>query len=369
MCHSLAVAKDWGLEWRLVPPRGRESCRWQSVDNAWVSLTLGHQGDITRIVVSASDGRVEVVEGYEEGLNLARRWRSSWISKRAPTPEEPPPSFPTMPPLRTSQERASRSGRPISSSSSPRQSTSGASGGSAGGPAGGLASGLASGASGPGGLASGTSGSGGAASGASGPGGLGGSSGSGGATAGSPSVTSGGGLLRRELEKTRAPLPRLGDPRPDAPHPAAAERPGGSGLPRPSLGTEARAEEASRRSAPPRRITRPPTLPPLQPDDTAILPGSTLPTLPGGSLNDREARGSLHDQATTRLSPVPGRLSSGRSLPGAAQAAVATPSLRSPRQAPGPSPVQPGPKEPAGATTRPPETPDATPNPLPRRRG
>jgi hypothetical protein len=75
------VAKDWGLEWRLVPARAKESCRWQSVDGAWIALTLGHQKDITKVVVSASDGRSEVVDGYEEGLNLARRWRTTWAGR------------------------------------------------------------------------------------------------------------------------------------------------------------------------------------------------------------------------------------------------------------------------------------------------
>lgn len=85
------VARDWGLEWRLVPAKARESCRWQSVDGAWVSVTLGHQKDITKVVVAASDGRTEVVDGYEEGLNVARRWRASWSPKRssdASAPEE-----------------------------------------------------------------------------------------------------------------------------------------------------------------------------------------------------------------------------------------------------------------------------------------
>lgn len=73
------MAKEWGLEWRLVPPKGRESCRWQSLEAAWVAVTLGHQGDITKIVVTASDGRYEVVDGYEEGLSMARRWRVAWV--------------------------------------------------------------------------------------------------------------------------------------------------------------------------------------------------------------------------------------------------------------------------------------------------
>ncbi len=77
------MAKDWGPDWRLVPPKGRESCRWQSIDNSWVSLSLGHQGDITKIVIASSDGRSEIVEGYEEGLNLARRWRQAGSARRS----------------------------------------------------------------------------------------------------------------------------------------------------------------------------------------------------------------------------------------------------------------------------------------------
>lgn len=67
------------MEWRLVATKGRESCRWQAVDNSWVALSLGAQGDITKVVVTASDGRSEVVDGYEQGLNLARKWRNDWV--------------------------------------------------------------------------------------------------------------------------------------------------------------------------------------------------------------------------------------------------------------------------------------------------
>ncbi len=110
------MANDWGQEWRLVPPKGRESCRWQTTDltwNAWVSLSLGYQGDITKIVIAASDGRSEVVDGYEEGLNLARRWRLAWSARRSgsfekvaadpplpPLADEPLPPLPqSLPPL------------------------------------------------------------------------------------------------------------------------------------------------------------------------------------------------------------------------------------------------------------------------------
>jgi hypothetical protein len=93
------VAKaDRDMEWRLVATKGRESCRWQAVDSSWVALSLGAQGDITKVVVTASDGRSEVVDGYEQGLNLARRWRNDWVP--ADTSTAPSHSSgPWLPPL------------------------------------------------------------------------------------------------------------------------------------------------------------------------------------------------------------------------------------------------------------------------------
>jgi hypothetical protein len=74
------VAKDdRDMEWRLVATKGRESCRWQATDSSWVALSLGAQGDITKVVVTASDSRSEIVDGYEQGLNLARKWRNDWV--------------------------------------------------------------------------------------------------------------------------------------------------------------------------------------------------------------------------------------------------------------------------------------------------
>lgn len=138
------------MEWRLVANKGRESCRWQAVDgNGWVALTLGAHGDITKVVVAASDGRSEVVEGYEQGLNLARRWRNEWkhaepprssssgpwlppLPGRAPEPygeDATPPSYPpeTLP-QRSSipQTDAARSTAPPPSPTSARGRSSGA---------------------------------------------------------------------------------------------------------------------------------------------------------------------------------------------------------------------------------------------------
>lgn len=86
------------MEWRLVANKGRESCRWQTADGSgWVALTLGAQGDITKVVVAASDGRSEVVEGYEQGLNLARRWRNEWKPTEAPRSSSSGPWLPPLP--------------------------------------------------------------------------------------------------------------------------------------------------------------------------------------------------------------------------------------------------------------------------------
>jgi hypothetical protein len=63
------------VPWRLVTPRGSESCRWQHADGRWVSLALGHAEEIGRVVVSDSNGRRELMDSYEGALALARHWR------------------------------------------------------------------------------------------------------------------------------------------------------------------------------------------------------------------------------------------------------------------------------------------------------
>src|SRR5262245_22577267 len=63
------------VPWRLVTPQGRESCRWQCTDGRWVSLTLGHDEEIGRVVICDSDGRRELMDSYEGALALARHWR------------------------------------------------------------------------------------------------------------------------------------------------------------------------------------------------------------------------------------------------------------------------------------------------------
>lgn len=92
------MTKERDLEWRLVATKGRESCRWQTADNsAWIALSLGASGDITKVVVTASDGRSEIVDGYELGLNVARRWRNDWKAGDAPRSSNSGPWLPPLP--------------------------------------------------------------------------------------------------------------------------------------------------------------------------------------------------------------------------------------------------------------------------------
>ncbi|MBP6608641.1 MAG: hypothetical protein KA258_03575 [Deltaproteobacteria bacterium] len=147
------MAKDESddIEWRLVATKGRESCRWQTTDGRWIALALGAQGDLTKVLVNASDGRSEVVDGYEQGLNLARRWRAGWLRTHGPTassqsgswlphlpgrpsgPEDV--SSPDLPPLRnqtigspTTRSRPSYPSVPSTGQSPPAQSSPPASG-------------------------------------------------------------------------------------------------------------------------------------------------------------------------------------------------------------------------------------------------
>ncbi len=64
------------VPWRLVTPQGRESCRWQCNDGRWVALTLGHDEEMGRVVVTDWNGRRELMDSYEGALTLARHWRS-----------------------------------------------------------------------------------------------------------------------------------------------------------------------------------------------------------------------------------------------------------------------------------------------------
>jgi hypothetical protein len=64
------------VPWRLVTPRGPESCRWQCTDGRWVALTLGHDREIGAVVVTDSQGQRALSDSYEAALALARSWRT-----------------------------------------------------------------------------------------------------------------------------------------------------------------------------------------------------------------------------------------------------------------------------------------------------
>jgi hypothetical protein len=63
--------------WQLRPSRPPECCRWVSADGRWVSLTLcPHEQEMGRVLVRESSGRTELVDTYEDALQLARGWRN-----------------------------------------------------------------------------------------------------------------------------------------------------------------------------------------------------------------------------------------------------------------------------------------------------
>jgi hypothetical protein len=73
----LTPARDTGrfVVWRLVKPRAGESCRWETLDGRWITLSLGQGDDIGSVVIADSDGQRRLVESYEGALELAKEWR------------------------------------------------------------------------------------------------------------------------------------------------------------------------------------------------------------------------------------------------------------------------------------------------------
>ena len=63
------------VAWKLVPPKDPESCRWECLDGRWVALTIGHDTELGKVVVTDSGGRREQIESYEDALALAKLWR------------------------------------------------------------------------------------------------------------------------------------------------------------------------------------------------------------------------------------------------------------------------------------------------------
>jgi hypothetical protein len=63
------------LKWRVAPPQGDESCRWENGDGRWVRIVLGRGDDIGTVIVEDQAGQRRVLDSYEAALALARRWR------------------------------------------------------------------------------------------------------------------------------------------------------------------------------------------------------------------------------------------------------------------------------------------------------
>jgi hypothetical protein len=61
--------------WRLVKARGEESVRWETIDQRWISISLGHGEELGSVICADSTGRRVVVDSYEGGLELAKEWR------------------------------------------------------------------------------------------------------------------------------------------------------------------------------------------------------------------------------------------------------------------------------------------------------
>jgi hypothetical protein len=61
--------------WRLVKPRGVESCRWETLDGRWITLALGHGDEIGSVIVADSTGRRELCDTYEGALERAKALR------------------------------------------------------------------------------------------------------------------------------------------------------------------------------------------------------------------------------------------------------------------------------------------------------
>jgi hypothetical protein len=63
------------VPWRLVAAEEGESVRWQCVDGRWVAISIGHDAEAGKTIVSSSEGKRRAVDDYESALSLAKSWR------------------------------------------------------------------------------------------------------------------------------------------------------------------------------------------------------------------------------------------------------------------------------------------------------
>jgi hypothetical protein len=59
--------------WRMVPPRGDESVRFQRIDGAWIAVSLDIAAGTAWVLDGA--GRRVPAASYEDALQLALSWR------------------------------------------------------------------------------------------------------------------------------------------------------------------------------------------------------------------------------------------------------------------------------------------------------
>jgi hypothetical protein len=61
--------------WRLAKPHSGESCRWETPDGRWITLSLGQDEEIGLVVIADGGGHRQLLESYEDALDLAKEWQ------------------------------------------------------------------------------------------------------------------------------------------------------------------------------------------------------------------------------------------------------------------------------------------------------
>ena len=67
---------EYTRKWQIVSPKVGESCRWESIDGRWVTLTVGRGEALGTVVIAHSGGASEVNDSYEGGLTRAKQLRT-----------------------------------------------------------------------------------------------------------------------------------------------------------------------------------------------------------------------------------------------------------------------------------------------------
>ena len=64
------------VPWKTMPPKGKESVRWECIDGRWVTIELGHAEHAGKALVRNAAGKSEYVDSFEAALELAKEWRT-----------------------------------------------------------------------------------------------------------------------------------------------------------------------------------------------------------------------------------------------------------------------------------------------------